>query len=121
MGERRRRQERRWSQVIDPGLQQERTALAWERTAIAVMISGVLLSRYAAQSAHWTTALAGLLQTSIGGGLLVWAGMHYTELQGPLQDGSDVVHPTATRIVGLSTVAFSGVALLLATLEIATR
>ncbi len=109
--------ERRWSNVVDPGLQQERTALAWERTAIAVMVSGVLLARYAAQSAHWATALAGLVQTMIGGGLLVWAGVHYTELRGPLLDGTSVVHPTATRIVGLSTVIFSAIALLLGVIE----
>ena len=111
--------DRHWSKVVDAGLQQERTALAWERTAIAVMVSGVLLARYASQSAHWTTAFAGLIQTVIGGGILVWAGVHYTDLRGPLLDGSDVVHPTATRIVGLSTVTFSAIALMLALLEVA--
>jgi uncharacterized membrane protein YidH (DUF202 family) len=112
-------QERRWSTVVDPGLQQERTALAWERTAIAVMVSGVLLARSAANTAHWTIALAGLLQTVIGGAILIWAGVHYTELRGPLLEGSDVVHPTATRLVGLSTVAFTAIALTLALIEVA--
>lgn len=112
-------QERRWSTVVDPGLQQERTALAWERTAIAVMVSGVLLARSAANTAHWTIALAGLLQTVIGGAILIWAGVHYIELRGPLLEGSDVVHPTATRVVGLSTVAFASIALTFAVIELA--
>lgn len=109
--------ERRWSTVIDPGLQQERTALAWERTAVVCMVSGILLTRYAAETSHWTTALAGLMQTVIGGGLLVWAGVHYTELRGPIEEGTDVVKPRATRLIGVTTVVFSGIALLLAILE----
>ncbi|MEQ8841826.1 MAG: DUF202 domain-containing protein [Acidimicrobiales bacterium] len=113
--------ERRWSKVVDPGLQQERTALAWERTAIAIMVSGVLLARYAAQSSHWSTALIGLAQTMAGGGLLVWAGVHYAELRGPLLEGTAVVHPVATRVIGLGTVAFSAAALGFAVLEITLR
>ena len=81
------------------------------------MVSGVLLTRYSANTAHWSIALAGLLQTVIGGAILMWAGIHYTELRGPLLDGADVVHPTATRIVGMSTVAFSAIALTLAIFE----
>jgi len=45
--------------------------------------------------------------------------VHYTELRGPLLEGSDVVHPTATRLVGLSTVAFTAIALTLALIEVA--
>ena len=110
--------ERRWSKVVDPGLQQERTALAWERTAIAIMVAGVLLARYAAQSSNWITALAGIAQTIVGAAVLVWAGVHYVDLRGPIAEGSGVVHPTATRIVGLSAVMFSGLALAFAIIEL---
>ena len=113
------REERRWSKVVDPGLQQERTALAWERTAIALMVAGVLLARYAAETSHWTVALAGVIETVIGGALLVWSGVHYTELRGPIVAGTDVVHPTATRIVGASVVTFTGFALAFAVIELA--
>ncbi len=101
---------------FDGGLQHERTALAWERTAISSMVAGVLLGRYGAQDAHFAIALIGVLQVAIGGGVLVWAGFHYDELHGPLRQGSSVVHPGAARLMGLSTVVFSSFALLLAVL-----
>lgn len=101
---------------FDRGLQHERTALAWERTAISAMVAGVLLGRYGAEDAHFTIALVGVLQVAIGGGLLVWTGFHYDELHGPLRAGSSVVHPGAARIIGLTTVIFTAFSLLLAVL-----
>jgi uncharacterized membrane protein YidH (DUF202 family) len=102
--------------VFDPGLQHERTALAWERTAIGVMIAGVLLARYAAQTVHVTIALVGVAQVVVGAVLLVWSGRHYDDLHGPLRAGVSPVHPTAARVVGLATVTFSAFALVLAIL-----
>ena len=108
---------RRWSKVVDPGLQQERTALAWERTAIALMVAGTLLARYAADSSRWAAALAGLAAVVVGAAILVWAGVHYVDLRGPIVEGAGVVHPTATRLVGLVAIALSGFALLLAVID----
>lgn len=102
--------------VFDPGLQHERTGLAWERTAVAMMVAGVLLTRYAAQDASPVIALAGIAQTVAGAVVLVWAGMHYDELHGPLRQGAAIVRPGATRLVGTGTVAFTAVALVLAIL-----
>ena len=48
--------------VFDRGLQHERTALAWERTAIAAMVAGVLLGRYASEALHPTFAVVGIAQ-----------------------------------------------------------
>lgn len=104
------------AKVFDPGLQHERTALAWERTAIAVMVAGVLLARYAAQTVHFVIAFVGVAQVAFGAGLLVWTGRHYDDLHGPLRAGASPVHPTAARLIGLATVVFSGFALLLAVL-----
>lgn len=102
--------------VFDVGLQHERTALAWERTAISVMVAGVLLARYAAQTVHYVIAFVGVAQVVVGGVLLVWSGRHYDDLHGPLRAGTSPVHPTAARVVGVATVAFSGIALVLAIL-----
>lgn len=102
--------------VFDPGLQHERTALAWERTAIAVMVAGVLLARYAAQTVHFAIAFAGIGQVVVGGLVLVWSARHYEDLHGPLRAGTSPIHPTAARIVGIATVVFSGIGLVLAVL-----
>lgn len=103
---------------FDVGLQHERTALAWERTAISTMVAGVFLARYAAEASHPGWAVVGLLQVAGGGAVLVWAGWHYDELHGPLRRGAPVVHPSAARFVGLSTVLFSGVAFALALADV---
>ena len=109
-----RRAVERPDRVFDEGLQHERTALAWERTAISSMVGGVLFARYAAETLHWTFAGFGLLTIVFGGVLLVWSGRHYDDLHGPLRAGASPVHPTAARMVGRATIAFTATALALA-------
>ena len=98
----------------EDGLQDERTALAWERTAISVMVAGVLIARYAALSLHWAFGVAGLIAVAVGSVILVWAGQHYDEMQRHIERGDNPVHPTATRIVGMLAVVLTGVLLVLA-------
>jgi uncharacterized membrane protein YidH (DUF202 family) len=100
--------------VFDPGLQHERTALAWERTAISGMLGGVLLARYAAAEIHLAWAAFGLAAVALGAALLVWSGRHYDDLHGPLRAGENPAHPTAVRRVGLASVVFTAAALVLA-------
>ena len=104
------------SRFFDAGVPHERTAQAWERTAIAIIANGILLARYAATSAHWTIATIGLAETAAGAALLVWAGFHYNQLHGPIRAGTPIVHPTSTRLVGALTVSFIGASLTLALL-----
>ncbi len=107
--------------VVDAGLQAERTTLAGERTAVAVIVVGLLLTRYASEDGAWVAMMAGLSQTLIGAIFLVWSGHHYVGLHGPITRGTDVVHPTATRALGLASVVFAGVAMMFAAVEIGTR
>lgn len=100
--------------VFDVGLQHERTALAWERTAISAMVGGLLLARYAAQELHPAWGAAGLATLVAGAVLLVWAARHYDDLHGPLRRGDSPVHPGAARVVGALTVAFTFVSVGLA-------
>lgn len=109
------------SEVADPGLQQERTALAWERTAIATMVAGALLGRWAAQDAAPLFGVLGIMQVAFGGALLVWAGTHYEDLHGPLREGVAPTHPTAVRTVGLATTIGIGAALALAIVVVLSR
>jgi uncharacterized membrane protein YidH (DUF202 family) len=108
------RVESRPATVHDAGLQHERTALAWERTAIAGMVAGVLLARYTATELHPLVSAFGVLQVIVGSGVLVWAARHYDDLHGPLRKGQSPVHPLAARVVGLGAVAFSGIATVIA-------
>ena len=100
--------------VFDAGLQHERTSLAWERTAIASMVAGVLLARYAAETTYYVFAGVGLLQVVTGSLILLWSGRHYDDLHGPLRAGVSPVHPTAARVIGVGSIAFTGIAMLLA-------
>jgi uncharacterized membrane protein YidH (DUF202 family) len=94
--------------VFDAGLQHERTSLAWERTAISMMVAGLVLSRFAATEGFWLLAAAGMAQVVFGAMVLVWAGAHYEDLHGALRSGTDVVHPSAARWVGIATIAGTG-------------
>lgn len=95
--------------VFDPMLQHERTALAWERTAIATMVAGTLFARRAADL-HFALAIIGIAQVAAGAALLIWTGLRYEQLHAPLRRGENPAHPTAARLVGLATVAFTGLA-----------
>lgn len=92
---------------FDEGLQHERTALAWERTAISTMVAGVVLVRSATTEGLTVFGGVGLLEALIGGGLLLWASWRYEELHGVLRRGDSVVHTHATRLVGLTTAGFT--------------
>ena len=100
--------------VFDPGLQHERTALAWERTAIASMVAGVLMARYAAEGLQFLFAFVGLAQVGVGAGVLLWSARHYDDLHGPLRAGESPIHPSAARVVGVTAVVFTGAGLVLA-------
>jgi uncharacterized membrane protein YidH (DUF202 family) len=106
------------SAYFDAGLQHERTSLAWERTAISVMVAGLVLSRFAAIEGFWLLAAGGMGQVTFGAVLLVWSGAHYEELHGALRLGTDVVHPSAARWVGLATIAGTGTALIAAVIVV---
>lgn len=106
--------------VFDPGLQHERTALAWERTAIASMVAGVLMARYTASELHVATAVVGVAQVVFGSVLLVWSARHYDDLHGPLRAGTSPIHPTASRIIGVGAIVFTGAGLVLSIVIVIT-
>jgi uncharacterized membrane protein YidH (DUF202 family) len=101
---------------IGGGLQHERTSLAWERTAIAMMVAGVILARYGAQSIHYTLGFVGVAQTAAGGVLLAWAGRHDQDLHSPTRPASAVPQVGLTRLIGLVTIVFCASSFTLAVL-----
>ena len=106
---------------FDAGLQHERTALAWERTAIATMVAGALLGRWAAQDGAPLFGVVGIVQVAFGGALLAWAGRHYEDLHGPLRGGINPTNPRAAWVVGLATTIGTGAALALSVFVLLSR
>lgn len=101
------------AESFDVGLQQERTSLAWERTAIGLMFAGTLLARYAADDGIWPVAGAAFAMAAVGGAVLMWAGIHYDDLHTTLRGGGVVDHHRLIKAVTLATVFVTGTGLVL--------
>jgi uncharacterized membrane protein YidH (DUF202 family) len=102
------------AEVFDEALQQERTSLAWERTAIALMVAATLLARYAAEDGVWAVAGLAFAFATGGGALLVWSGIHYDDLHVTLREGRPVDHHRLISAVAAATAAVTATALGLA-------
>lgn len=100
------------TEVFDDKLQHERTSLAWERTAIAAIALGLLMTR-AGATVHPGLGLVGIVQVCSGAALLVWSGRHYEELHGTLRAGQTPAHPEITRLVGIWATIAIGLAIAL--------
>lgn len=101
--------------AIGGGLQHERTALAWERTAISMMVVGVALARHAATEGHAFLGSIGVIQTLVGASLLLWTARNYDMLHNPATSASAVPQVGLTRWIGGATVVFTSVALVIST------
>ncbi len=103
---------RRPDRVFDEGLQHERTALAWDRTGLAMIVAGAFLFRAWRASIPLLFVVAGGLMMAAGGMVLAVAYIRYGRLHGVLHRGGEVTNPGLVRLVGTTTVAFSVVAIL---------
>lgn len=99
-------------EVFDPLLQQERTSLAWERTAFAGLVVGLLMTRLGA-SMHLALGAIGIAVVCAAALLLVWTGKHYDDLHVTLRAGDSPVHPRAAMVVGVGATVISGLATVL--------
>lgn len=98
--------------VLDLGLQHERTALAWDRTALALMLVGALVVR-AGRELGWLWALPGYVTVGVGG-VVLWLGTrHRQRREADLRAGGSPVHVGLLRLTGVVAVAISLVALAL--------
>ena len=99
--------------VFDPSLQHERTALAWERTAVALMFAGGLVFNYAQDTKVAWAEVLGLIVLAGGAVILLWAGKRYEWLHGPLREGRNITNPAMLKTVGLLAAILTGGALAL--------
>ena len=99
---------------IGGGLQHERTGLAWERTAIALMATGVVLARFASGEGPAVLGSFGVVVVLGGAALLLWANRNHALLHDPTKPASAVPQVELARLVGAASVAVTGIALVLA-------
>jgi uncharacterized membrane protein YidH (DUF202 family) len=93
-----------------PGLQHERTALAWDRTGLGFMVFGALLLRAGDPPWHPLRHLPGALALGVGVALIVWAARRYRR---QVSDRRTEPAPAAVRLVAGLTVVCSLAALVL--------
>jgi uncharacterized membrane protein YidH (DUF202 family) len=93
-----------------PGLQHERTALAWDRTGLGFLVFGALLLRSGRPPFHPIRHLPGVAAIALGVGLLAWAASRY---RSQMADGRTTPAPGAVRLVAAAASVLSVGALVL--------
>lgn len=91
----------------DDGVPHERTGLAWQRTAIALMVAGVAFTRVVSADGHPALGMIGIVWVLAGGVLLAWAASNDSLLRDPLRPASAVPQVALTRVVGLGATALA--------------
>lgn len=106
--------------VLDPGLQHERTELAWDRTALSLMVVGALCVRIAVTSLGVAWAGPGLLVVGAGAGVL-WLGVRHSRRRvASLRAAGSPVRPADLTSLGAAALGASLVALVLAVAVLVT-
>lgn len=98
--------------VLDAGLQHERTALAWDRTALALLLVGTLTLRAVGPPFDALRHVPGYVTLMVAMGLLWAAGRRYRVREVDLRVGRSPVHPRLVVITGVTTVVVSVMVLL---------
>jgi uncharacterized membrane protein YidH (DUF202 family) len=96
--------------VSDPGLQAERTSLAWDRTALTVGAVGALIARAGGTVLPWAWVLAVLVLTVAGVGLLLGRS-RYVRRDASLREGAGAPGHRLVAAAGVTGVAVSTAAL----------
>lgn len=104
--------------VFDPSLQHERTALAWERTSVALMLAAGLFFNYAEAAAVTWAQILGLLCLATGAAILLWSGQRYESLHGALRAGTNITHPAMLKTVALLSMVLTAGAIALVLVDV---
>jgi uncharacterized membrane protein YidH (DUF202 family) len=93
-----------------PGLQRERTALAWDRTGLGFIVAGALLLRIGGSPYHHPRHAPAALAVAFGAALVYGASWRYR--RNTLGRSTGLAAPAWwVRTVGIVAVAFSAAAL----------
>ena len=97
--------------LYDVGGQQERTALAWDRTGVSLMVVGALYLRGGRPPYHHVRHWPGLAVLVLGAALIVAAYRRYEGQHGALREGRPVLSGELVILTGVATAVFSAAAL----------
>jgi uncharacterized membrane protein YidH (DUF202 family) len=90
------------SEVVDLGLQHERTALAWDRTALALIVVGAFSVQVAGGGIGELAHLPGYLVAGLGAVLLWLGARRYWRRDADLRAGSSPVRPRLIVVTGVA-------------------
>jgi uncharacterized membrane protein YidH (DUF202 family) len=98
-------------EIHDPGLQQERTVLAWDRTGLALMVAAGVLERTVGEPlVHPVSMMAGIAFL-LGLALLVLGRTRYLTRWRRMQQGQGILSAGPVMTVALATVLLGASAL----------
>jgi uncharacterized membrane protein YidH (DUF202 family) len=99
--------------VFDVGLQHERTALAWDRTGLSLLVVGALTLRSGGPPFDDVLHAPGYVAMAVGAWLLWAGGRRYRRREAALRRGETPVRPHLVVLTGVAAVAVSLTALVL--------
>jgi uncharacterized membrane protein YidH (DUF202 family) len=99
--------------VLDVGLQHERTALAWDRTGLSLLVVGALTLRSGGPPYDDLLHVPGYAAMLVGAGLLWAGGRRYRRREDDLRRGGSPVQPHLVRLTGIVAMVVSVTALVL--------
>jgi uncharacterized membrane protein YidH (DUF202 family) len=98
-------------QVYDQGLQQERTALAWDRTGLAMLGTAFVYARAVGPPYARLSQLPAAVGLVVGAGMLVLGARRYRDLHATLRADRPVERHPYVRAVWVGTVVVGVAAL----------
>lgn len=93
--------------VFDRGLQHERTALAWDRTGLSLLVVAALLLRSGGPPYGNVVHAPGYLGLSVGAVLLWAGGRRYRRREVALRQGASVVQPGLVVLAAMAALTMS--------------
>ena len=95
------------NKVFDSGLQQGRTALAWDRTGLSMMVAGAVLLRSPSSTFMFLPIIVGGVVVVTGAWLTLVAHLRYSKLHRVLRAEQSILNPRLIRWVGFTTMALA--------------
>jgi uncharacterized membrane protein YidH (DUF202 family) len=96
--------------VYDPGLQTERTLLAWRRTCLAFGIASLVAMRFTVEAAGVVAVFAGIIGAGLAVGAYVAAAIGYRRANTSLHTTGELNHGAAPIALATAAALVLGVA-----------